>query len=164
MASGEFAVETEIQGQVSCLACEQINRSTALFCGRCGRPLTVACTKCGIYSPGHHLFCDACGDPLPIASLPDSDGSHSCPPLSYNREPGLLQPAQNSHTQSSRQAAEFGIDMGHASAPVAMVSALPERLGPPQPLGVTRRRPSHGSRGLLALVPSGRHSRRLPWR
>ena len=90
MASGEFAVETEIQGQVSCLACEQINRSTARFCGRCGRTLTVACTKCGTYSPGHHLFCDACGDPLPIASLPDSDGSHSCPPSPVTENRGFF--------------------------------------------------------------------------
>lgn len=44
-----------------CRACEYLNRSSAAFCGGCGRPIVAVCPQCGTENPGNHLFCDACG-------------------------------------------------------------------------------------------------------
>ena len=80
MASAEFAAAGKIQGQVTCLACEQVNRSTAIFCGRCGRPMTAACPECGVKGPRYHRFCDVCGASLQAGSSPSFRGSPASTP------------------------------------------------------------------------------------
>lgn len=47
-----------------CRACEYLNRSSAAFCGACGRPLDAVCTQCDTEIPGAHSFCVACGASL----------------------------------------------------------------------------------------------------
>ncbi|MYC22776.1 MAG: hypothetical protein F4X62_15005 [Caldilineaceae bacterium SB0662_bin_25] len=44
-----------------CHGCDFFNRSSAAYCGRCGRPADVVCAQCGRGNPGGHEFCDGCG-------------------------------------------------------------------------------------------------------
>jgi len=60
-----------------CHACEYVNRSSAAFCGRCGRPIDAVCPQCGTENPGGHLFCDACGASLHAGTNFASGGSRA---------------------------------------------------------------------------------------
>lgn len=55
-----------------CRACEFYNRTSAQFCGRCGRPVDIFCQECGTENPGGHQFCDACGATLGGEASPDT--------------------------------------------------------------------------------------------
>ena len=90
MGNRDIAESTEGLESKFCIACESSNRAAARFCGRCGRPMTVACTQCGADNPSSSRFCDVCGVPLPRESSPASGGAQVDSPLSAARSTGLL--------------------------------------------------------------------------
>ncbi|MYC96743.1 MAG: hypothetical protein F4X14_17385 [Caldilineaceae bacterium SB0661_bin_32] len=73
-----------------CRACEYVNRSSAAFCGRCGRPIDAVCPQCGTENPGEHLFCDACGASLHAGTNFASGGNRARDLSPETRGQGLL--------------------------------------------------------------------------